>query len=291
MVKKGSGMLSSWRVVIIMALSACAILLKTAAATAQLLASAAVALALTLLIGSAALMSVLATRQPCAGALQNLDNNTATPKDMDTIQQCNKDFVRSAQILKAGGDLVGSGGPVADTELGKAIVNNVIKSEIDDMATQQALAPPPGASAPPAPTITPIATSAPTAPSAVPAATAAPSVESPVGKWSGTFVSTYGTTRFSQDGDQLSGTYATNDRNSSLPNGSNTETYSNCRIAASTAVCDGSGALYPMGLPTIHYTLHVVFSLSGDNLKVTDTIKTRNDGKPGSTSVYEAFRK
>jgi hypothetical protein len=71
-------------------------------------------LILTALIGGAAILSVIATRQPLSQASERLDNNTATPQDMQAIQGANQDFVRSAQIAVAAGNLVGSAGPIPD---------------------------------------------------------------------------------------------------------------------------------------------------------------------------------
>lgn len=69
-------------------------------------------LILTALIGGAALLSVIATRRPIGGALERLDKNTATPQDMEALQGAGQDFVRSAQILRAGGSLIGGRGPI-----------------------------------------------------------------------------------------------------------------------------------------------------------------------------------
>ncbi len=74
----------------------------------------------TALIGGAAFMSVIVTRHPTGGALERLDNNTATPEDMRTIQNANQESVRNAQILRAGGSLIGSRGPVPNIGGGAA---------------------------------------------------------------------------------------------------------------------------------------------------------------------------
>ncbi len=75
---------------------------------------------LTAVIGTAALLSVVTTRKPTGGALERLDNNTATPQDMNALQGAGQDFVRSAQILRAGGSLIGSRGPIPNIGGGAA---------------------------------------------------------------------------------------------------------------------------------------------------------------------------
>jgi len=75
---------------------------------------------LTAVIGTAALLSVVITRHPTGGALERLDNNTATPEDMRTIQNANQESVRNAQILRAGGSLIGSRGPISNIGGGAA---------------------------------------------------------------------------------------------------------------------------------------------------------------------------
>ncbi len=75
---------------------------------------------LTAVIGTAALLSVVTTRKPTGGALERLDNNTATPQDMEALQGAGQDFVRSAQILRAGGSLIGSRGPIPNIAGGAA---------------------------------------------------------------------------------------------------------------------------------------------------------------------------
>ena len=79
-----------------------------------------VTLILTALIGGAAILSVITTRRPVGGALERLDNNTATPQDMQALQGAGQDFVRSAQILRAGGSLIGSRGPISNPAGGAA---------------------------------------------------------------------------------------------------------------------------------------------------------------------------
>jgi hypothetical protein len=66
----------------------------------------------TAVIGTAALLSVVINRKPTGGALERVNNNTATPQDMQALQGAGQDFVRSAQILRAGGSLIGSRGPI-----------------------------------------------------------------------------------------------------------------------------------------------------------------------------------
>ena len=75
---------------------------------------------LTALIGGAAFLSVIVTRHPTGQALERLDNNTATPEDMRTIQNANQESVRNAQILRAGGSLIGSRGPIPNIGGGAA---------------------------------------------------------------------------------------------------------------------------------------------------------------------------
>ena len=75
---------------------------------------------LTAVIGTAALLSVVITRKPTGGALERVNNNTATPQDMQALQGAGQDFVRSAQILRAGGSLIGSRGPIPNIGGGAA---------------------------------------------------------------------------------------------------------------------------------------------------------------------------
>ena len=71
-------------------------------------------------IGTGAFLSVVTTRKPTGGALERLDNNTATPQDLQVLQGAGQDFVRSAQILRAGGSLIGSRGPIPNIGGGAA---------------------------------------------------------------------------------------------------------------------------------------------------------------------------
>jgi hypothetical protein len=75
---------------------------------------------LTAVIGTAALLSVVITRKPTGGALERINNNTATAQDMQALQGAGQDFVRSAQILRAGGSLIGSRGPIPNVGGGAA---------------------------------------------------------------------------------------------------------------------------------------------------------------------------
>ena len=75
---------------------------------------------LTAVIGTGALLSVVITRKPTGGALERVNNNTATPQDMEALQGAGQDFVRSAQILRAGGSLIGSRGPISNIGGGAA---------------------------------------------------------------------------------------------------------------------------------------------------------------------------
>jgi len=75
---------------------------------------------LTAVIGTAALLSVVITRKPTGAALERVNNNTATPQDMQALQGAGQDFVRSAQILRAGGSLIGSRGPISNPAGGAA---------------------------------------------------------------------------------------------------------------------------------------------------------------------------
>jgi hypothetical protein len=79
-----------------------------------------VAVLLTAVIGTGALLSVVITRKPTGGALERVNNNTATPQDMEALQGAGQDFVRSAQILRAGGSLIGSRGPISNIGGGAA---------------------------------------------------------------------------------------------------------------------------------------------------------------------------
>ncbi|TAN40086.1 MAG: hypothetical protein EPN25_08860 [Nitrospirae bacterium] len=74
----------------------------------------AVTLTLTALIGGATLLSIVATRKPVSGAMDRLDSNTATPEDMNTLQNAGNDMVRSTRIAAAGGSLIGGGGPASN---------------------------------------------------------------------------------------------------------------------------------------------------------------------------------
>jgi hypothetical protein len=101
---------------------------------------------LTLLIGAGTMLTLVSTRQPCSGALQRLDENTASAKDMATVQSCSQDFARSAEIAGAGGSLVGSGGPVPSTGAA-GFVDSVVKPSLDELASR-ATVPRPVADAP-----------------------------------------------------------------------------------------------------------------------------------------------
>ena len=79
-----------------------------------------VAVLLTAVIGTGALLSVVITRKPIGGALERVNNNTATPQDMEALQGAGQDVVRSAQILRAGGSLIGSRGPISNIGGGAA---------------------------------------------------------------------------------------------------------------------------------------------------------------------------
>ena len=79
-----------------------------------------VAVLLTAVIGTGALLSVVITRKPTGGALERVNNNTATPQDMEALQGAGQDVVRSAQILRAGGSLIGSRGPIPNIGGGAA---------------------------------------------------------------------------------------------------------------------------------------------------------------------------
>jgi hypothetical protein len=79
-----------------------------------------VAVLLTAVIGTGALLSVVINRKPTGGALERVNNNTATPQDMEALQGAGQDFVRSAQILRAGGSLIGSRGPIPNIGGGAA---------------------------------------------------------------------------------------------------------------------------------------------------------------------------
>ncbi|MHB8881797.1 MAG: hypothetical protein ACYC69_09875 [Thermodesulfovibrionales bacterium] len=74
----------------------------------------AVTLTLTALIGGATLLSIVASKPPISGAMERLDNNTATPEDMNTLQNAGNDMVRSTRIAAAGGSLIGGGGPASN---------------------------------------------------------------------------------------------------------------------------------------------------------------------------------
>lgn len=73
---------------------------------------AATTLVLTALIGGATLLSIIATRKPISGAMERLDRNQATPEDMQTLQDANKDMERSMRIARGGASFIGGGGPV-----------------------------------------------------------------------------------------------------------------------------------------------------------------------------------
>jgi len=69
-------------------------------------------LALTALIGGVGLLAMVTTRQPVSGAMDRLDRNEATPKDMDTLQNAGKDMERTTRIAAGAGSFIGGGGPV-----------------------------------------------------------------------------------------------------------------------------------------------------------------------------------
>lgn len=71
-----------------------------------------VTLALTALIGGAALLTMVTTRQPISGAMDRLDRNEATPKDMDALQNAGRDMERTTRIAAGAGSFIGGGGPV-----------------------------------------------------------------------------------------------------------------------------------------------------------------------------------
>lgn len=71
-----------------------------------------VTVTLTALIGGAALLAMVTTRQPLSGPMERLDRNEATPKDMDVLQNAGRDMERTARIAAGGGSFIGGGGPV-----------------------------------------------------------------------------------------------------------------------------------------------------------------------------------
>ncbi len=67
---------------------------------------------LTALIGGATLLSMIAAREPTAGATDRLDNNTATAEDIDKLQKSQSDMYEMGNIATAGGSIIGGSGPL-----------------------------------------------------------------------------------------------------------------------------------------------------------------------------------